>query len=162
MDTETTYTMRTADGKRSAEVTGTTITVFEGGRIIAIVPKTDEHRECPGSIWSVIAEAETSAPDEVAASEARILVAADEQADPERVRDALTAAWYDLATVHGPNVPLVVVHAGRAVGAVKVGLEWAAEQGFTAERYTSQALTAHVGPQRLKRACRRPVYRYAA
>ncbi|MFH8642003.1 hypothetical protein [Streptomyces goshikiensis] len=47
-------TFRTADGRRTAEVTNDTITVFEGPRIIAVTPTTDHHRRYPGSIWDVI------------------------------------------------------------------------------------------------------------
>ncbi|MFC8224101.1 hypothetical protein ACFUTY_38790 [Streptomyces sp. NPDC057362] len=45
---------RTADGRRTAELTETTITVFEGGKIIAEVPATEVHREYPGTVWGVI------------------------------------------------------------------------------------------------------------
>ncbi|GHH55010.1 hypothetical protein [Streptomyces candidus] len=48
---------RTADGRRTAEVTETTITVFEGLKIIAVVPATEHHHEYPGSVWKVIREA---------------------------------------------------------------------------------------------------------
>lgn len=51
-------TWRTADGRRTAEVTNETITVFEGPRTIAVVPTTDEHRQYPGSIWEVIRDAD--------------------------------------------------------------------------------------------------------
>ncbi|RPK32478.1 hypothetical protein EES39_38455 [Streptomyces sp. ADI92-24] len=48
---------RTADGRRTAEVTETTITVFEGCKTIATVPATAHHHEYPGSVWEVINEA---------------------------------------------------------------------------------------------------------
>lgn len=50
-------TYRTADGRRTAEVTASTITVFEGSKIIATVPATAHHHEYPGSVWKVIKEA---------------------------------------------------------------------------------------------------------
>ncbi|MFJ8388528.1 hypothetical protein ACIQ9Q_29205 [Streptomyces sp. NPDC094438] len=94
----------------------------------------------------------------------RVLVAADPQVDPERVRDALTGVWYDLTLFYGPGVPMVITYEGEATGAAKVARDWATEHGFAAESYDGEFIAANVAPEGAAYVAGegRPTYRYAA
>lgn len=94
----------------------------------------------------------------------RVLVASSAQVDPEGVRDALEAVWYDATLFYGPGVVMSVAYEGEATGASEAACEWADAVGFAVEPYAGEFVAAHLAPEGVEYAPGddRPVYRYAA
>jgi hypothetical protein len=94
----------------------------------------------------------------------RILVTDSVQVDPESVRDALEAIWYDATLFFGPGVVMSVAYEGEVTGAAEAACEWADALGFAVEPYAGEFIAARLVPAGAGRAPGdgRPVYRYAA